>query len=652
MAYTPINWKDHTASRPLTYTKTINEDGSETLAPAFGEIIQQGTPMSAANFNHMEQGIAEAHEMLSGLVDEEGQPVPVDKLATPRKIAISGGATGTATDFDGSEDISIPVTALDPDKLNKPTPVEKGGTGVNSIPGNRILKSDAEGKVTGTDVAVTAKGYEFPADKLWIKNRNNSDPSDGGHIGFESGNAEENAGVYIGAYAGGFRAYSTKDGIHGFNMTPDGTFNAEKITLATPLGIGQGGLGSKSVMEALKALSGFAGTPQRFKTLFSDLQGTGIVNASCTTEALCLAMPAKCELSFVHNKDNAIILTDAPFNYGYIMLMKGYNDNYISGFGFEGAGVLWVYSRANAHAGTWRKVYNEASIVPLKNGGTGAEDFINARKNIHAMPLDNYSTNVSIDSFIDNLSYLLKLYQGGEQKCELRLWVGGGVTVNGNLVFHHGEIIPLENGGTGGSTAAQARTNLEITPANIGAAPALAADYTAPNAALRQAPNDLLNVSITGDFSANNMKMAYVGTDNASALVNSPISSGAFYALREVFKINHQTMVRLVESYPKPGRIWTRVYDPNFGQWLPTSGWNDTSPVGIQSGIEDNVGTSTGRIVTFAHEFTIAPVVVVSMANKAAGVWASDITKTGFKINVNASGCLVSWIAASSIPTI
>lgn len=39
------------------------------------------------------------------------------KLATGKTIALSGGATGTATSFDGSSNITIPVTALDASKL-------------------------------------------------------------------------------------------------------------------------------------------------------------------------------------------------------------------------------------------------------------------------------------------------------------------------------------------------------------------------------------------------------------------------------------------------------------------------------------------------------------------------------------------------------
>ena len=39
------------------------------------------------------------------------------KLATARTIALSGGVVGTATSFNGTADISIPVTSINAAKL-------------------------------------------------------------------------------------------------------------------------------------------------------------------------------------------------------------------------------------------------------------------------------------------------------------------------------------------------------------------------------------------------------------------------------------------------------------------------------------------------------------------------------------------------------
>lgn len=54
MAYNKNNWKDHIVERPRTYTEVTNGDGTKTLTPSPGEILQQGTPQSATNFNRPE----------------------------------------------------------------------------------------------------------------------------------------------------------------------------------------------------------------------------------------------------------------------------------------------------------------------------------------------------------------------------------------------------------------------------------------------------------------------------------------------------------------------------------------------------------------------------------------------------------------------
>ncbi len=54
------------------------------------------------------------------------------KLKPGARIGITGGATGSLTDFDGSEDIYIPVTSVDPKYLKTSLPIEKGGTGAIS----------------------------------------------------------------------------------------------------------------------------------------------------------------------------------------------------------------------------------------------------------------------------------------------------------------------------------------------------------------------------------------------------------------------------------------------------------------------------------------------------------------------------------------
>lgn len=53
-------------------------------------------------------------------------------MANPRTITISGGATAASVAFDGSGNITINVTALNPAQLSEAVPVTKGGTGATT----------------------------------------------------------------------------------------------------------------------------------------------------------------------------------------------------------------------------------------------------------------------------------------------------------------------------------------------------------------------------------------------------------------------------------------------------------------------------------------------------------------------------------------
>ena len=65
MGYIPTNWKDHVLS-DNRYVIKQNSDGTVSITPA-GKVVQQGTSMSAENFNHMEEGIKAAAETLDDL---------------------------------------------------------------------------------------------------------------------------------------------------------------------------------------------------------------------------------------------------------------------------------------------------------------------------------------------------------------------------------------------------------------------------------------------------------------------------------------------------------------------------------------------------------------------------------------------------------
>lgn len=57
MAYTKTDWKDHIVETPNKYKSVANADGTITLTKQEGNIVTQGTAMSATNMNKIEQRI-------------------------------------------------------------------------------------------------------------------------------------------------------------------------------------------------------------------------------------------------------------------------------------------------------------------------------------------------------------------------------------------------------------------------------------------------------------------------------------------------------------------------------------------------------------------------------------------------------------------
>lgn len=67
VTYTKTSWTDRILQRPRTYTHTENEDNSVTHTPAPGLVIQEGTPRSAQNMNHIEQGVKDCADAINDL---------------------------------------------------------------------------------------------------------------------------------------------------------------------------------------------------------------------------------------------------------------------------------------------------------------------------------------------------------------------------------------------------------------------------------------------------------------------------------------------------------------------------------------------------------------------------------------------------------
>lgn len=57
MAYNRTVWENREVENPRTYVIETNSDGTVTLVPAEGTVIEAGTPISADPLNNVEEGI-------------------------------------------------------------------------------------------------------------------------------------------------------------------------------------------------------------------------------------------------------------------------------------------------------------------------------------------------------------------------------------------------------------------------------------------------------------------------------------------------------------------------------------------------------------------------------------------------------------------
>ncbi len=80
-------WQDHVVEYPNRFKETNLGNGMVEEVPAPGEIIQQGTPQSARNFNNIEEGIFNANELTDYLM--------IQTLQNARRIETVRGESST-----------------------------------------------------------------------------------------------------------------------------------------------------------------------------------------------------------------------------------------------------------------------------------------------------------------------------------------------------------------------------------------------------------------------------------------------------------------------------------------------------------------------------------------------------------------------------
>ena len=79
-------------------------------------------------------------------------------------------------------------------------------------------------------------------------------------------------------------------------------------------------------------------------------------------------------------------------------------------------------------------------VLPLANGGLGATTPDDACANIGALRITRYSDNTNYSAGCGSSTMWFAYQQNGETKCQVDLWNGGALTVNGHIVYNNDNI--------------------------------------------------------------------------------------------------------------------------------------------------------------------------------------------------------------------
>ncbi|MBU5439509.1 hypothetical protein KQI42_15950 [Tissierella sp. MSJ-40] len=199
MAYIKTVWKNREVERPRTFTKVDNADGTITLVPSEGKIIEQGTPIIAANMNNIENGIEEAitkaeqafqsasdgKTLIAGAITGKG--VPTNPSDTFQKMA--DNISAIETDKTGD------ATAVAGDILSGKTAYVKGKKLTGTMPNRGAIDNTIT--TQGGQIAIPA-GYHNGSGKVKAQFPN-LDPNN-----IKKG---INIGGVVGNYVGGYSLF-------------------------------------------------------------------------------------------------------------------------------------------------------------------------------------------------------------------------------------------------------------------------------------------------------------------------------------------------------------------------------------------------------------------------------------------------------------
>lgn len=110
--------------------KLNGKTSSEFATAVQGQLADNSVQIVNQTLSDVQKGIARVN---IGALAATENAVSATKLLTARTIALSGAATGTATSFNGTSNITIPVTSLDASKLTGVASVNTTGVATKAI---------------------------------------------------------------------------------------------------------------------------------------------------------------------------------------------------------------------------------------------------------------------------------------------------------------------------------------------------------------------------------------------------------------------------------------------------------------------------------------------------------------------------------------
>jgi len=283
-----------------------------------------------------------------------GNATTASRLITAKTIAISGGATGTATSFDGSDNISIPITALDVSKATAGTlPLARGGTGATTAVTAR------------TNLGVPPTSHASETNTYGVGSASNY-----GHVMASSTlpqmSGTANAGIDNGKYACEGHVHPSQTSVSGNAGT------ATKLQAARTIN-------GTSFDGTLNIVTSNWGTARNIGISDGDGTNTSAVVSVNGSGNITLKMPTTIKAALTGNATTASRLITART----IAISGGATGTATS---FDGSGNISIPITAldvsKATAGT----------LPLARGGTGATTAAAARTNLGIPPTSHAST--------------------------------------------------------------------------------------------------------------------------------------------------------------------------------------------------------------------------------------------------------------------